>query len=798
MKNVTRKSMAMVLALAISLSSTPAFAFADSEELDNKEMNIVQEQIEEKIAPVEEIKKAERIENIEMFEKLEKFEEKAEKIEAKAEEAVEEKTEETEKKAEEAVEETKEIEKTEEIELVEKKAEIAETLPEAVKKEEFKEAVVEEIKKVEEKVEEIEKTEEKAKEAIEEKETVEEEIEEEVEEEEEAFVSDIAKITISGTKLTVYQEDPDQTAQLKVTCYNKDGKKAEDQEVIWSSLNEKLATVDENGLVTVTAEKTGSVKIKAVAANKSEVSATTTIYIKNVAANNISFSMSGTNTATVGVSEQRTANVTGNAFAIEALGIDPEYTWEIIPVDGEATITQDGYFTPLKAGKVKILLTCNYNTNTQTKTITIKDAVAVTRISISPATVAMELSEDAQPTKKLTATVSPSTATFKNILWSSSDESVATVDSNGLVTGVGEGTAIITATSESNPDVKAEAKITVSAPAPKTYKLSIHYYFTKTFGGHTMTDGEPDDYYDMESSEVILEAGSIIDADDYMLPGGYTPTYKDNSFILGGSYVSAKNMRSTHSIKVESDIDIFCTYSIVAPYSFTIHFKDADTNETIKEDFVRRYDSQLGYIEQPYKFEGYIERFQDIEGYEFKEATGDFNSVWSEENGKTEGWMYFSKIVEEPIIEEPIEEEPIEKQPVDVEPIAEEPVIEEPTVEEPEIVEPEVEEIVVPARSNRTRNAAETVELIEDEDVPQASTDSAETEEIEEIAEIEDEETPMASFEVAETEVAESAPMLLDASPLTGGSRSTAGWEILSLAALLGILLLEGKKRANN
>lgn len=47
-------------------------------------------------------------------------------------------------------------------------------------------------------------------------------------------------------------------------------------------------------------------------------------------------------------------------------------------------------------------------------------------------------------TFRLTATVAPDEATDKSVLWSSSDTSVATVDKNGLVTVVGEGTATIT------------------------------------------------------------------------------------------------------------------------------------------------------------------------------------------------------------------------------------------------------------------------------------------------------------------------------------------------------------------
>ncbi|WP_034638863.1 Ig-like domain-containing protein [Desulfofalx alkaliphila] len=47
-------------------------------------------------------------------------------------------------------------------------------------------------------------------------------------------------------------------------------------------------------------------------------------------------------------------------------------------------------------------------------------------------------------TYQLTATVTPFNATVKDVTWSSSDTSVATVDNHGLVTVVGQGTAVIT------------------------------------------------------------------------------------------------------------------------------------------------------------------------------------------------------------------------------------------------------------------------------------------------------------------------------------------------------------------
>lgn len=66
-------------------------------------------------------------------------------------------------------------------------------------------------------------------------------------------------------------------------------------------------------------------------------------------------------------------------------------------------------------------------------------------------------------TVTVTATVTPDTATNASVTWSSSDEAIATVDSEGKITAVAPGTATITATSDSNPDASVAYAVTVQA-----------------------------------------------------------------------------------------------------------------------------------------------------------------------------------------------------------------------------------------------------------------------------------------------------------------------------------------------
>ncbi len=81
----------------------------------------------------------------------------------------------------------------------------------------------------------------------------------------------------------------------------------------------------------------------------------------------------------------------------------------------------------------------------------------VSSVSVAPTTLTLEEGEEGT----LTATVLPNDASNKAITWSSSAEGVATVDQNGKVTAIAEGTATITVTSQADNTKKATCAVTV-------------------------------------------------------------------------------------------------------------------------------------------------------------------------------------------------------------------------------------------------------------------------------------------------------------------------------------------------
>ena len=139
-----------------------------------------------------------------------------------------------------------------------------------------------------------------------------------------------------------------------------------------------------------------------------------------------------------------------------------EVTWATSDAE-VATVSESGLVTGVKAGKATISVKVGDET---------KDSVEIT---VKPVTVAIDGSETAEiyvtRTVQLTVTKAPADAA---ITWTSSDDEVATVSENGLVTGVKGGEATITATSGNASDsITVTVKDTVINAAVNADKFDM-------------------------------------------------------------------------------------------------------------------------------------------------------------------------------------------------------------------------------------------------------------------------------------------------------------------------------------
>jgi polygalacturonase/uncharacterized protein YjdB len=150
--------------------------------------------------------------------------------------------------------------------------------------------------------------------------------------------------------------------------------------------------------------------------------------------------------------------ITHYAYSVPA-ALATSYTVTPTAHDPKASITVNGAavasgtasaLIDLSAGTATVVVTVlaqdGVTSNTYTLDITVSQAtVPVTGIALSASSLRLDTALDT--TRTLTAVLSPTSATDRGVIWSSSDPSVASVDDSGAVEAVSAGQAVITATS---------------------------------------------------------------------------------------------------------------------------------------------------------------------------------------------------------------------------------------------------------------------------------------------------------------------------------------------------------------
>ena len=126
--------------------------------------------------------------------------------------------------------------------------------------------------------------------------------------------------------------------------------------------------------------------------------------------------------------------------------------------DKVAAVTQYGLVTAVNDGEAFIYARSEDGTALATCKIAVKTYVEVTGIQITQQTHEFLAFGE---TLQLVCNVFPSDATEPDVLWSSSNPSIATVDSNGLVVSVANGTTVITARTI-HGDFHASCAVTVN------------------------------------------------------------------------------------------------------------------------------------------------------------------------------------------------------------------------------------------------------------------------------------------------------------------------------------------------
>lgn len=216
----------------------------------------------------------------------------------------------------------------------------------------------------------------------------------------------------------------------------------EDTQISWSSSDESVATVNEDG--SVEAVGGGSTIITAQTTTQS-VQCLVTV---RVPVSDISFDKD-----TVSMIKG-TTQILKPIYSPED-ATDKSIAWTSSD-ETVATVDNDGKVTAVSKGNATITATTKDKRCKAECVVSVY--VPVTEIKLDKSKLDLSIGS----TETLTANIMPEEATNKKVLWTSSNEDVATVDNDGKVTAIGEGSAVITASSDDVVTISDTCEVSVT------------------------------------------------------------------------------------------------------------------------------------------------------------------------------------------------------------------------------------------------------------------------------------------------------------------------------------------------
>lgn len=225
-----------------------------------------------------------------------------------------------------------------------------------------------------------------------------------------------------------------------------------DGDISWSSSDEEIITVEQTGRIT--AHKLGTAYITATAT--SGVTAQCKVTVNQPATN-------------IKLNKSEVTTYVGSTYQLSASMLPLDTTDTVVYVesqwwDSKVDVSNTGLIKGKNVGTTTITATTSSGLSA-TCYVTVKAAqVMPASLTLSDTYITLA-PEDA---KALTHTFEPSNTTETTLTWTSSDENVATVDKNGVVTAIGEGFATIKSKTTNGLSHECVVKV-VSASSPSVY-----------------------------------------------------------------------------------------------------------------------------------------------------------------------------------------------------------------------------------------------------------------------------------------------------------------------------------------
>ena len=269
------------------------------------------------------------------------------------------------------------------------------------------------------------------------------------------------KPQVVGLDKTSYTFNDTKNMQLKATILPN---QASNTKLNWTSDNKSVATVDGNGVVTPV--KNGECNITATTADGTNIKGNCNIIV-DFKVTSISFSTTSYTITSVNQTPSFRATISPSNAANKSV----KWTSSNTKV---ATVSSSGVIKPVKSGTCKIIATTTDGTNLSAS-IDITVNIKATKITLHKTKIELTTGKE---TEKITPSIEPSIAN-KNVKYTSSDESVATVSSDGVVTAVGSGTCRITVAPTDGSKVTASCDVTVDIKTTGMKLDKTNYTFNK-------------------------------------------------------------------------------------------------------------------------------------------------------------------------------------------------------------------------------------------------------------------------------------------------------------------------------
>ncbi len=225
---------------------------------------------------------------------------------------------------------------------------------------------------------------------------------------------------------------------------------AADKGEIWSCSDESVAVVDSEGWIVGLSAGTCTVTVQ----SRSNPDVKAEIKVTVTDSSNVTDIKLSKYEINIGVGEGDISMVT----MLPETAADKGEIWSCSD-ESVAVVDNEGWIVGLSAGTCTVTVQSRSNPDVKAEIkVTVTDNSKVTGIKLSKYEINIGVGEG----DISMVTMLPETVADKGEIWSCSDESIAVVDNEGWIVGLSAGTCIVTVQSRSNPDVKAEIKVTVS------------------------------------------------------------------------------------------------------------------------------------------------------------------------------------------------------------------------------------------------------------------------------------------------------------------------------------------------